>query len=108
VESTKLAASAISGLGALLLPAVDITELAAYGTDIEHLVRALRQFLPLNRVNRDDEDKFQAHLNPSIGKRGFDVDFSGRGFSSLRHTSMNGQICTRMIFTQSRMPTRRW
>jgi RecF/RecN/SMC N terminal domain len=181
LESTELAVSAISRLGALLLPAVDTTVLAAYGTDIEHLVRALRQFLPLSLVedglasaakvpldatkclealegrvnelpdpnqqdaardflivaqekleafraaalrlrsaeqraatartvfdtyaklttdaldaiykavegtfsklyrlvNRDDEDKFQAHLNPSIGKLGFDVDFYGRGF----------------------------
>jgi hypothetical protein len=181
LESTKVAVSAISGLGALLLPAVDTTKLAAYGVDIEHLVRALHQFLPLNLVedglasaakvpldatkclealearvnelpdpnqqdaardflivaqekleafraaalrlrsaeqraatartvfdtyakvttdaldgiykaveatfsklyrlvNRDDEDKFQAHLNPSIGKLGFDVDFYGRGF----------------------------
>jgi hypothetical protein len=31
-------------------------------------------------VNRDDEDKFQAQLKPSIGKLGFDVDFYGRGF----------------------------
>lgn len=31
-------------------------------------------------VNRDDEDEFQAHLNPSIGKLSFDVDFYGRGF----------------------------
>jgi len=31
-------------------------------------------------VNRDDEEKFSAHLIPSIGKLGFDVDFYGRGF----------------------------
>ncbi len=31
-------------------------------------------------VNRDDEDKFQAKLIPSMGKLGFDVDFYGRGF----------------------------
>ena len=31
-------------------------------------------------VNRDDEDKFKAHLIPSMGKLGFDVDFYGRGF----------------------------
>ena len=30
-------------------------------------------------VNRDDEDKFKAHLIPSMGKLGFDVDFYGRG-----------------------------
>ena len=31
-------------------------------------------------VNREDEDKFKAHLIPSMGKLGFDVDFYGRGF----------------------------
>ena len=31
-------------------------------------------------VHRDDESKFQAHLVPSLGKLGFDVDFYGRGF----------------------------
>lgn len=31
-------------------------------------------------VNRDDEDKFKAKLEPSLGKLGFDVDFYGRGF----------------------------
>lgn len=31
-------------------------------------------------INHDDEKEFQAHLSPSIGKLGFDVDFYGRGF----------------------------
>lgn len=31
-------------------------------------------------VNRDDESAFQAKLQPSLGKLGFDVDFYGRGF----------------------------
>ncbi|PXX41616.1 AAA family ATPase [Undibacterium pigrum] len=31
-------------------------------------------------VNHDDEDAFQAQLQPSIGKLGFDVDFYGRGY----------------------------
>lgn len=31
-------------------------------------------------VNHEDEDKFQAKLEPSIGKLAFDVDFYGRGF----------------------------
>lgn len=31
-------------------------------------------------TNRDDEDKFNAKLVPSLGKLGFDVDFYGRGF----------------------------
>ena len=31
-------------------------------------------------VHRDDENQFQAHLVPSLGKLGFDVDFYGRGF----------------------------
>jgi energy-coupling factor transporter ATP-binding protein EcfA2 len=31
-------------------------------------------------INQDDEKDFQAHLNPSIGKLGLDVDFYGRGF----------------------------
>lgn len=31
-------------------------------------------------TNRDDEDKFNAKLLPSLGKLGFDVDFYGRGF----------------------------
>jgi recombinational DNA repair ATPase RecF len=31
-------------------------------------------------INRDDEDKFNAKLVPSLGKLGFDVDFYGRGF----------------------------
>jgi RecF/RecN/SMC family protein len=30
-------------------------------------------------INRGDEDDFEAHLRPSIGKLGFDVDFYGRG-----------------------------
>jgi recombinational DNA repair ATPase RecF len=32
------------------------------------------------KINHDDEDAFQAHLRPSMGKLGFDVDFYGRGF----------------------------
>ena len=32
------------------------------------------------QINHDDEDAFQAHLRPSMGKLGFDVDFYGRGF----------------------------
>jgi recombinational DNA repair ATPase RecF len=31
------------------------------------------------QVNKDDESGFTAHLLPSIGKLGFDVDFYGRG-----------------------------
>lgn len=31
-------------------------------------------------INSKDEEKFEAHLTPSIGKLGFDVDFYGRGF----------------------------
>lgn len=31
-------------------------------------------------INHDDENEFTAHLSPSIGKLGFDVDFYGRGF----------------------------
>lgn len=31
-------------------------------------------------MNRDDEDGFDAHLFPSFGKLGFDVDFYGRGY----------------------------
>jgi hypothetical protein len=31
-------------------------------------------------INREDEDNFKAHLIPSLGKLGFDVDFYGRGF----------------------------
>jgi energy-coupling factor transporter ATP-binding protein EcfA2 len=31
-------------------------------------------------ANRDDEGNFEAHLIPSMGKLGFDVDFYGRGF----------------------------
>ncbi|GEM_PF-195016 len=31
-------------------------------------------------VNRDDEEKFEAKLIPSMGKLGFDVEFYGRGF----------------------------
>jgi hypothetical protein len=30
-------------------------------------------------INRDDEDKFQGTLTPSVGKLAFDVDFYGRG-----------------------------
>ena len=30
-------------------------------------------------LNRDDEDKFEGTLTPSVGKRAFDVDFYGRG-----------------------------
>ena len=39
------------------------------------------RFIDLYRiVNHDDEGAFEAHLIPSIGKLGFDVDFYGRGF----------------------------
>ena len=31
-------------------------------------------------INRDDEGNFDAHLIPSFGKLGFDVDFYGRGY----------------------------
>lgn len=31
-------------------------------------------------INQEDEKLFQAHLRPSTGKLGFDVDFYGRGF----------------------------
>ena len=31
-------------------------------------------------IHREDEGQFEAHLIPSIGKLGFDVDFYGRGF----------------------------
>ncbi len=31
-------------------------------------------------INKDDEGQFEARLEPSIGKLGFDVDFYGRGF----------------------------
>src|SRR3546814_11073843 len=31
------------------------------------------------QINKDDESDFTAHLVPSIGKLGFDVDFYGRG-----------------------------
>jgi hypothetical protein len=30
-------------------------------------------------INRDDEDKFEGKLTPSVGKLAFDVDFYGRG-----------------------------
>lgn len=30
-------------------------------------------------VNRDDEEKFEGKLTPSVGKLAFDVDFYGRG-----------------------------
>ncbi len=40
-----------------------------------------RDFSSLYRfANRDDEDKFNAKMVPSMGKLGFDVDFYGRGF----------------------------
>ncbi len=44
-------------------------------TDVENHFAALYRF-----ANRDDEDKFNAQLVPSMGKLGFDVDFYGRGF----------------------------
>jgi recombinational DNA repair ATPase RecF len=31
-------------------------------------------------INREDEEGFDAHLTPSFGRLGFDVDFYGRGF----------------------------
>lgn len=40
-----------------------------------------KDFVTLYRfTNREDEDKFNAKLVPSLGKLGFDVDFYGRGF----------------------------
>lgn len=48
--------------------------LAGIYTDVE------KDFASLYRLaNRDDEDKFHAHIVPSMGKLGFDVDFYGRG-----------------------------
>ncbi|MEX1138916.1 MAG: AAA family ATPase [Bacteroidota bacterium] len=39
-----------------------------------------KNFTDLYRyIHREDEGKFEAHLIPSIGKLGFDVDFYGRG-----------------------------
>ena len=39
------------------------------------------RFIELYRVvNHEDEGAFEAHLIPSFGKLGFDVDFYGRGF----------------------------
>ena len=43
--------------------------------DVEKDFASLYRF-----TNRDDEDKFNAKLIPSLGKLGFDVDFYGRGF----------------------------
>jgi recombinational DNA repair ATPase RecF len=46
--------------------------------DLYHEVE--EDFADLYRdVNRDDEASFTAHLKPSLGKLGFDVDFYGRG-----------------------------
>lgn len=44
-------------------------------SDVEKHFAAFYRF-----ANRDDEDKFNAKLVPSMGKLGFDVDFYGRGF----------------------------
>lgn len=44
-------------------------------SDVEKHFAALYRF-----ANRDDEDKFNAQLVPSMGKLGFGVDFYGRGF----------------------------
>jgi hypothetical protein len=49
--------------------------LAGIYTEVEKEFVALYGFM-----NRDDEDKFKAKLNPSLGKLGFDVDFYGRGY----------------------------
>ncbi|MCK4303514.1 MAG: AAA family ATPase [Candidatus Eisenbacteria sp.] len=49
--------------------------LAGIYSDVE------KDFAALYRsANRDDEDKFDAKLVPSMGKLGLDVDFYGRGF----------------------------
>jgi ABC-type branched-subunit amino acid transport system ATPase component len=49
--------------------------LAGIYTDVEKDFALFYSF-----INREDEDKFKAHLIPSLGKLGFDVDFYGRGF----------------------------
>jgi len=49
--------------------------LAGIYADVEKDFASLYGF-----INREDEDKFKAHLIPSMGKLGFDVDFYGRGF----------------------------
>jgi ABC-type Mn2+/Zn2+ transport system ATPase subunit len=49
--------------------------LATIYADVEKDFASLYAF-----VNHDDEEKFTAHLVPSIGKLGFDVDFYGRGW----------------------------
>lgn len=49
--------------------------LAGIYTDVEKDFSSLYSF-----INREDEHDFKAHLIPSLGKLGFDVDFYGRGF----------------------------
>lgn len=61
----------VSDIYAATSDAVLVGIYADVATDFEHIYRL---------VNRDDEDKFEAKLVPSMGKLGFDVDFYGRGF----------------------------
>jgi hypothetical protein len=48
LESARTAVLGVTGLGALLLPAIDTTSLATFAADIGHIISALRQFIPLN------------------------------------------------------------
>jgi hypothetical protein len=56
---------------------------------LEGLYKAVEtDFKELYRyINKEDEAGFDAHLIPSIGKLGFDVDFYGRGYFSARRIS---------------------
>lgn len=54
---------------------VTTTELEKIYTNVESTFSELYR-----DINRDDEAHFQAKLQPSFGKLGFDVDFYGRGF----------------------------
>jgi len=57
-----------------------------YGTSTTAALNAIYQKVEqefrdyYRAINSDDEGAFEAHLTPSIGKLGFDVNFYGRGF----------------------------
>lgn len=71
VKEQAQSARQVSGI----YTATSDTVLAAIYADVQNDFASLYGF-----VNRGDEDKFKAHLVPSMGKLGFDVDFYGRGF----------------------------
>ena len=84
LERYRGARASLRGAEARATTATRVFEL--YGQAVTSALDAIykaveARFVALYRIiNHDDESGFDAHLTPSLGKLGFDVDFYGRGF----------------------------